>query len=190
MADYNARVAPFINKTFYVTAMAGRYPSGGYHSGLDISTEANDPLYSICDAIVIEKSFQDGGYGNYIVFKDKNSDFAFLYGHMKEPALVNVGDEILTGQQVGIEGTTGNSTGIHTHIEMQNYVNNGNRWIHDARNPNAWGTVYLPATDYMGFPNEAGISVYYDGMPIPFMPSKKKKRFKWVLYSDKLRKKY
>lgn len=30
MADYNAKVAPFINVTFYVTAQAGIYPSGGY----------------------------------------------------------------------------------------------------------------------------------------------------------------
>lgn len=28
MADYNARIAPFIDVTFYVTAQAGIYPSG------------------------------------------------------------------------------------------------------------------------------------------------------------------
>lgn len=60
MADYNANIAPFINKTFYITAQAGVYPSGGYHSGLDISTGANDPLYSIVNGTVIHTGWQEG----------------------------------------------------------------------------------------------------------------------------------
>ena len=85
MADYNAKVAPFINVTFYVTAQAGIYPSGSYHSGIDISTgtgTVGNPLYSICNGTVIEKDYQANGYGNYIVIKDNESDFAFLFGHM------------------------------------------------------------------------------------------------------------
>ena len=92
----------------------------------------------MCDGRVIETGFQSGGYGNYIVYKDDNSDYAFLYGHMKEPTPFNVGDMISVGQQVGIEGTTGNSTGIHVHVEMENYVQNGNRWIHRGQDPTAW----------------------------------------------------
>lgn len=38
MADYEAKIAPFINVTFYVTAPFGQYPSGGVHRGLDIAT--------------------------------------------------------------------------------------------------------------------------------------------------------
>lgn len=195
MADYNARVAPFINELFFVTAQAGVYPSGGYHSGLDISTGINSRLYSICNGTVVGKGWQENGYGNYIIIKDNESDYAFLFGHMRDPALVDIGDTIGIGEQFGVEGTTGNSTGIHTHVEMQNYIQNENKWIMNASNPDLWGSVYLPATDYMGFPNELGISVYYDGEPKP-PPSPptpsgeiKKSKFKWVLYAKKLRKK-
>lgn len=38
MADYEARIAPFINVEFYVTAEFGQYPLGGEHNGLDIAT--------------------------------------------------------------------------------------------------------------------------------------------------------
>lgn len=76
---------------------------GGYHSGLDISTGANDPLYSIVDGRVIYTGWQENGYGNYIIIKDDNSDYAFLYGHMRDPAMVNIGDHVQIGQQVGIE---------------------------------------------------------------------------------------
>lgn len=142
----------------------------------------------MCECRIIEKGFQAGGYGNYVIYKDNNSDYAFLYGHMKNPTPYNEGDILGVNQQIGIEGTTGNSTGIHVHVEMENYVQNGNRWIHRGQDPSAWGTVYLPATDYMGFPNEAGISVIYDGTPIYF--TKERKKFPWVLYAEKLRKKY
>lgn len=138
MADYNARVLPFINKICYVTAKAGVYPSGGYHSGIDLATTGNDPLYAMCDAEIIEKGYQESGYGNYIIYKDLNSDYAFLYGHMKDPTPFNVGDRVSLNEQIGIEGETGNATGIHVHVEMQNYVQNGNVWVHRGQDPSAW----------------------------------------------------
>lgn len=154
MADYTANVAPFINQVFYVTAQAGQYPGGGYHSGLDISTGTGtrgSNLYSICTGTVIDKGYQANGYGNYIIIKDNYSDYAFLFAHMYEPALKNINDIIQIGEQFGIEGATGNVTGLHTHIEMQNYLQNGNTWINSPHDSSLWGTVYLSATDYMRF---------------------------------------
>lgn len=196
MADYQARVAPFINKVFYVTAQAGIYPSGGYHSGVDMSTGIGDRganLYSICNGIVLRVDYDENGYGNFIIIKDSESDFAFLFAHMYQRSNKNVGDTIQIGEQFGIEGATGNVTGLHVHVEMQNYVNNGNRWIYDSRNPSIWGTVYLDATQFMGFPNLLGISVEYDGQPIPPTPPpirRKLTKFPWVLYAKKLRNKH
>lgn len=103
----------------------------------------------MCDAEIIGKGFQAGGYGNYIIYKDLTSDYAFLYGHMKDPSPFNIGDRVSLNQQIGIEGDTGNVTGIHVHVEMQNYVQNGNTWINNPQDQSLWGTVYLPATDYM-----------------------------------------
>lgn len=193
MADYEARVAPFIEVTFYVTSQAGKYPDGSYHSGLDISTGTGTRganLYSICNGTVIQKAYDADGYGNYIIIKDNESKWAFLFGHMADPALKNIGDTIQIGEQFGVEGATGNVTGLHTHVEMEDYVKNGNKWIYDANNPDAWGVVYYPATDYMGFPNELGISVIYHGTPLPPTPgTTTKSKFKWVIYTRKLRNK-
>lgn len=194
MADYEARVAPFINKTFYVTAKAGQYPSGGYHSGCDLSTGTGtrgEPLYSICNGTVIETGYQSGGYGNYIIIKDDESQWAFLFGHMADPALKSQGDKIKIGEQFGVEGTTGNSTGLHVHIDMEDYVKNGNKWIFNARNPNAWGVVYFPAPEYMGFPNVAGITVFYDGTIVPPEPPTPEKKNNWQKFlSQKILIKY
>lgn len=191
MADYTANVAPFINVTFYVTAQAGVYPSGGYHSGLDISTGSNDNVYSIVNGTVIEVGWQENGYGNYIIIKDNNSNYAFLYGHLRDVPLKQEGDIVQINEQVGVEGTTGNSTGIHTHVEMEDYVNNGNKWIHAGNDPDMWGVVYLDPTTYMGFPNKVGISVIYDGNPItpnpptPTPTTKKKNSIKWLIAKSK-----
>lgn len=157
---------------------------GGYHSGLDISTGANDPLYSIVDGVVYYTGYQANGYGNYIIIKDNNSNYAFLYGHMRDPAIVSVGQQVVMGQQVGVEGTTGNSTGIHTHVEMEDFVANGNTWIYNALDPTKWNVIYFDPCPYMGFPNQLGISVYYNGVPIPPI---ERKNFPWAVLTKNIR---
>lgn len=146
-------------------------------------------MYSICDGTVLRVAYQANGYGNYIIIKDDNSNYAFLFGHMYERSNKNEGDKIKVGDQFGIEGATGNVTGLHTHVEMQDYVKNGNKWINSARDPSLWGTVYLNATEYMGFPNKLGISVYYNGdyhpTPPP-TPIKKRSHFPWILFRKKI----
>ena len=47
-------------------------------------------------------------------------------------------------------------------------------------------TRYINPAEWMGFPNQEGISVFYDGIPI--FPVKEDERgFPWVLYARKLR---
>lgn len=58
MADYEARIAPFINVTFYVTSEWWEQPRN--HRGLDIATPSslgNVPLYSMCNGHVVYKGF-------------------------------------------------------------------------------------------------------------------------------------
>lgn len=143
-------------------------------------------LYSICTGTVIDKGYQANGYGNYVIIKDSNSDYAFLFGHMADPSPKNIGDSINISEQFGIEGATGNVTGLHTHVEMQNYVQNGNTWINNPSDPSLWNVVYFSPTTYMGFPNELGISVIYNGNPVPYI-NFRKTNFPWVLYANKIR---
>ena len=68
--------------------------------------------------------------------------------------------ELSLGTLVGHEGTTGSSTGVHLHLEMQDLTNRG--WIFGAPLSD-----YLNPADFMGFPNTPNISVIYNGTPGP-----------------------
>lgn len=184
MADYEARIAPFINVTFYVTSEWWEQPRN--HRGLDIATPSslgNVPLYSMCNGSIVHKAYDENGYGYYLIMKDSGTGMGFLYAHMNEPSPLNVGDIVTIGQFVGNEGTTGSSTGIHLHLEMQDIS------IHDweFRAPKE---IYTNPAEFMGIPNVEGISVIYYGTPEPPRPIYiKKTKFKWVLYARKLRNK-
>lgn len=108
---------------------------------------------------VILKQYDAGGFGNYIIIKGDDGK-GFLYGHMREASPLSVGDRVEIGTYVGHEGTTGASTGVHLHLEMQDLSNRG--WIFGADL-----SEYLNPADFMGFPNTANISVIYNGTPGP-----------------------
>lgn len=182
-ADYQARIAPFIDVIFYVTSVWWEQPRN--HRGLDIATPTalgNVPVYSMCDGTIVTNAYNEGGYGNYIIMKDDTTGMGFLYAHLVERSPLLVGSKIKIGEQVGREGSTGNSTGIHLHVEMQDISTHN--WIYGADK-----SYYENPAEFMGFPNVEGISVYYDGVPyIPPVENKKRKNFPWVLYARKLRK--
>lgn len=58
-----------------------------------------------------------GGYGNYVVI-DHGKGISTLYGHMSN-VTVRVGQNVITGQQIGNVGSTGHSTGPHLHFEYR-----------------------------------------------------------------------
>ena len=109
MAVVNARIAPFINVVFMITS-AQPYRNDGVtlHGGLDIATSGNDPVYSMVNGTVLYSQWNTGGYGNCIVMRDDTTGNAFLYAHLRDLPLKSVGQTVTVGEQVGIEGTTGN----------------------------------------------------------------------------------
>lgn len=48
-----------------------------------------------------------------------NTGLVTVYCHMKYPPNLNVGDTVTAGQQIGVMGTTGASTGEHLHITFR-----------------------------------------------------------------------
>lgn len=62
MADYQARIAPFINVEFVITSEWWEQPRN--HRGLDIATYysagTNVPLYSMCDGEVVTVAYDSG----------------------------------------------------------------------------------------------------------------------------------
>lgn len=82
MADYTAKIAPFINQEFYVTSEFGEErSSGSIHKGLDIATHSalgGANLYSMCNGTVVYKTFDADGFGHYIIMKDSQTGMRFF----------------------------------------------------------------------------------------------------------------
>lgn len=89
--------------------------SGDNHTGLDIDGELGDPVWAAKAGTVVSASY-NGSYGNEVVLSHGDG-LQTRYAHMQSIS-VNVGDEVAIGQQVGTEGSTGNSTGSHLHFEV------------------------------------------------------------------------
>jgi murein DD-endopeptidase MepM/ murein hydrolase activator NlpD len=89
---------------------------GRAHRGRDIAAPSGTGLTVPSESIITDKGV-DGGYGNYVVFKDSNG-FEHFYGHMIEQSPLKVGDTVSPGDIIGRVGSTGQSTGPHLHWEV------------------------------------------------------------------------
>ncbi len=85
------------------------------HKGLDIANIQGSPIYAYKAGIIVEAEYQ-GGYGN-VVKIDHGDGTMTLYGHNSR-LMVNVGDHVETGAQIAAMGSTGHSTGSHSHWEV------------------------------------------------------------------------
>jgi hypothetical protein len=102
--------------------------NGHSRYAFDFSLPRGTPLVAIDDGIV---AFADGstrpgdpcwsgggssciGEANYIVVEHPDGSQS-MYAHLNEPSL-SVGDVVLRGEQVGLSGGTGWSTGPHAHV--------------------------------------------------------------------------
>lgn len=98
--------------------------SGGYgssnHDGIDIGGTGGNldgqAAGSINSGKVTEVGYDANGYGNYVVV-DHGDGYTSLYGHLQK-ATVKQGDTISAGQQVGVIGSTGKSSGPHLHLRV------------------------------------------------------------------------
>jgi len=109
-----------ITQRFGPTDFALEPAFGGYahfHTGIDLAAPAGTPVLSAAAGIVVAAIGGTTGYGNYVVVAHA-SGLATLYGHL-ETGLVAVGQTVAQGQPIGLEGSTGNSTGPHCHFEVR-----------------------------------------------------------------------
>ncbi len=87
-----------------------------FHSGLDLVALADPSIRSTGDGVVV-KAENDGAYGNMIDI-DHGFGISTRYGHLSA-IKVQVGDRVAKGDIIGVQGSTGRSTGAHLHYEVR-----------------------------------------------------------------------
>ncbi len=105
--------------------LPGSIRTQGIHgyNGVDLAASAGTPVLSAGTGTVIvaKASGWNGGYGNYVVIKHANGAQT-LYAHLST-VYASVGEQVGSGEQIGIIGNTGKSTGIHLHFEVRGGTN-------------------------------------------------------------------
>lgn len=94
-----------------------RTPSRPTHNGFDIGgygVSGRQIVAADGGEVILSKSYS--GYGNAVII-DHNNGMITLYAHLASDS-VSVGQTVSRGQVIGIMGNTGQSSGIHLHIEV------------------------------------------------------------------------
>lgn len=119
----------------------------GYHPGLDLVAGPNDKYaYVVSPGIILlsrqapGKGYDPDGWGNYAIVRQDDGHDA-IYAHLSR-ACATEGERVYPGDAIGIQGSTGNSSGAHLHFEIRK----GDWQNCDDINP----------ADYLGIKNELG----------------------------------
>ncbi len=101
----------------YFGTGAAAFGGGRHHQGQDTFANCGTPLVAARGGVVKYKQYQSAA-GNYLVIDGDKTGYDFAYMHLRDPALVNVGDHVYTGQPIGFVGDTGHADGCHLHFEV------------------------------------------------------------------------
>lgn len=130
-----------VSGIFTVTAtygQTGKYWVNG-HRGIDISCGKRE-VYATCDGVVRVVAYDSGGWGYYISVGD-GSGQRHIFCHLEKGSIrVKVGQSVDRSTVIARMGSTGNSTGVHLHYQINNADN-----------------VPVNPCPHLGIPNEKGI---------------------------------
>ena len=93
------------------------YRWGRWHTGTDLDLDTGDPVYAAFDGVVRVVGWDGNGYGRYVLVRHYNG-LETLYGHMSKQT-VETGQSVKAGDQLGLGGSTGRSSGPHLHFETR-----------------------------------------------------------------------
>lgn len=83
------------------------------HHGVDYAAATGTPVYTIGDGVVLQKSYQPAGGGNFVKIKH-NSVYSTSYMHLSKFAMgLKVGAHVRQGEVIGYVGATGLASGPH-----------------------------------------------------------------------------
>lgn len=100
-----------------------------HHRGVDVAYHGF--IYAPADGTVVHKGAdlnKRTGGGYTLIIRHENPRVWTVYYHLREPSRLLVGSRVKRGEDVGVTGTTGASTGVHLHLE----VRKSRRWGTDV----------------------------------------------------------
>lgn len=130
------------------------YKDGSLHKGIDLITGAASKVIAPCDG-TIERAYDGNkagdktanfGMGNAVYLKTDNG-LRIRFHHLACGSVkVKIGAKVKKGDQLGIIGNTGNSTGRHLHVDISELgKKSGGRYVADQDR-----TYYDPKPYLMG----------------------------------------
>jgi murein DD-endopeptidase MepM/ murein hydrolase activator NlpD len=91
------------------------YPDSEFHPGVDLGADYGDPVHAAAAGTVASADW-DGGYGLKIDI-DHGNGYHTWYAHLSKSE-VHPGEYVHKGQEIGLVGSTGFSTGPHLHYQV------------------------------------------------------------------------
>ena len=120
LMDFNKMIGTFANPCpgSHVTSTFGhRDFDNKFHKGLDLGTGSqNIPTYA-AEAGTVTFAGRAGAAGNLIVIEHEDGLVTKYMHHSR--MYVKIGQKVEKGQQIGLSGTTGYSTGNHLHFQVE-----------------------------------------------------------------------
>ncbi|WP_354170289.1 peptidoglycan DD-metalloendopeptidase family protein [Arthrobacter sp. UYEF36] len=96
------------------------YGQGGYmHTGIDFAAACGTPVYAAAAGNVFSAGWANDGGGNNVKISHgvvQGNSLTTVYYH-NVSVTVSPGQQVSQGQLIAYSGTTGNSTGCHSHFE-------------------------------------------------------------------------
>ncbi|MFJ3925081.1 M23 family metallopeptidase [Streptomyces sp. NPDC090022] len=90
--------------------------SSGSHTGIDFHAASGTSVRAVGAGVIVEAGW-GGAYGNNVVIKHNDGTYT-QYAHLSSLS-VSAGQQVTPGQQIGLSGNTGNSSGAHLHFEAR-----------------------------------------------------------------------
>lgn len=123
------------NRYFDYTKLNEKLPG---HEGIDVRAASGTKIYAVA-AGKVEEVGNDAShpYGLHVRIRHSGG-YLTVYAHLSEIDVWN-GQEIAAGQQLGLAGSTGNSTGPHLHLTLKQdgaeFSDQHGRWPYNIINP-------------------------------------------------------
>ena len=100
----------------YFGEYGARFGGGRGHQGQDVFAACGTPVVAARGGNVEVKQYHARA-GHYLVVDGHRTSMDYTYMHLRDAALVKLGQRVRTGQLLGYVGQTGRASGCHLHFE-------------------------------------------------------------------------